>query len=51
MDGCWAEEIRDQCIAAGVPFFFKQGNGPRPGMNAELDGRYWREYPQDAARA
>ena len=31
MDPDWARKIRDQCIAAGVPFFFKQWgeHGPR----------------------
>jgi len=30
MDPRWVREIRDQCLAAGVPFFFKQwGGGPR----------------------
>ena len=29
MDLDWAHNIRDQCKAASVPFFFKQGNGLR----------------------
>ena len=29
MDLDWARSIRDQCKAASVPFFFKQGNGLR----------------------
>jgi protein gp37 len=41
----WARSIRDQCQAAGVPFFYKQGNGPRPGQDTLLDGREWREFP------
>jgi len=42
----WVREIRDQCIEAGVPFFFKQWGGitPKAGGN-ELDGRTWFEYP------
>ncbi len=43
----WATEIRDQCVAAGVPFFFKQWGGLRPKQGGrELDGREWSEYPQ-----
>jgi protein gp37 len=41
----WARAIRDQCKAAGVPFFYKQGNHLRPGMDRELDGRLWEEFP------
>lgn len=42
----WIREIRDQCVEAGVPFFFKQWGGitPKAGGN-ELDGRTWFEYP------
>ncbi len=41
----WARSLRDQCQAAGVPYFYKQGSGPLPGKNRELDGRRWEEYP------
>jgi len=43
----WVREIRDQCAAAGVPFFFKQwGGAPRNTSGGELlDGREWREFP------
>ena len=42
----WVRNIRDQCVAAGVPFFFKQWGGPRPKAGgALLDGREWREVP------
>lgn len=42
----WLREIRDQCLAQRVPFFFKQWGGrtPKAGGNA-LDGRQWLEYP------
>lgn len=37
----WARSVRDQCQAAGVPFFFKvDSNG-----NRELDGKMWEEVP------
>ena len=42
----WAREVRDQCVAAGVPFFFKQWGGFRPKQGGrELDGREWNEFP------
>lgn len=42
----WVTEIRDQCIDAGVSFFFKQWGGVRKYQTGrELDGRYWNEYP------
>ena len=44
-DKDWARSIRDQCQAAGVPFFLKQGGAFRPGQDRELDGRTWEEFP------
>lgn len=42
----WVREVRDQCIEADVPFFFKQWGGIRPKSGGnELDGRTWFEYP------
>jgi protein gp37 len=44
----WARSLRDQCTAAGVPFFLKQWGGRTPKANGrELDGRTWDEYPED----
>lgn len=45
MDMDWARAIRDQCIRAGVPFFFKQTSGPRPSMNPMLDGVMYHGFP------
>ncbi len=43
----WAREIRDQCLAAGVPFFFKQWGGRTPKSRGRiLDGRTWDEMPR-----
>lgn len=43
----WALDIRDQCNAAGVAFFFKQWGGRTPKANGrELDGRTWDEMPE-----
>lgn len=42
----WAQEIRDQCVAAGVPFFFKQWGGRTPKSGGRvLDGRTWDDMP------
>ena len=49
MDLDWVRSLRDQCLVAGVPFFYKQGVGPRPGMNRLLDGRTWDEMPAGIA--
>jgi protein gp37 len=43
----WVREIRDQCQAQKVAFFFKQWGGIRPKSGGrELDGREWSEFPQ-----
>ena len=42
----WVREIRDQCVASGVPFFFKQWGGTRKSIDGrELDGRTWDQMP------
>lgn len=41
-----ARSLRDQALAAGVAFFFKQHGGRTPKANGrELDGRTWDEFP------
>lgn len=46
MDPFWATQIRDQCLAARVPFFFKQFGGVRPKAGGRLlDGVEWSEMP------
>lgn len=43
----WVRSIRDQCIAARVPFFFKQWGGVRKkAAGRTLDGRTWDEMPR-----
>jgi protein gp37 len=43
----WVRSIRDQCVAAGVRFFFKQWGGVRKKLaGRELDGRVWDEMPE-----
>jgi protein gp37 len=42
----WVTEIRDQCIAERVSFFFKQWGGiNRKKAGRELEGRTWNETP------
>ncbi len=52
----WATSVRDQCLAAGVPFFFKQWGayderGIRKGKAASgrsLEGQTWDQMPEHA---
>lgn len=37
-DDDWARSLRDQCAAAGVPFYFKQRSGMHPEPEPELAG-------------
>ncbi len=50
MDAEWVREIRDQCLDARVPFFFKQWGGRHPKSGGrELDGRQWSEWPSKSS--
>lgn len=50
MDISWGREVRDQCTAAGVSFFFKQWGGRTPKHGGrELDGRTWDDLPNRRA--
>lgn len=43
----WVRDVRDQCVEANVPFFFKQWGGVRKKRyGRELDGRTWDEFPR-----
>jgi len=49
VDPGWVTGLRDQCLKAGVPFFFKQWGGvqkKKTGRN--LEGRTWDEMPSNA---
>jgi hypothetical protein len=47
----WVREIRDACLAEGVPFFFKQWGGTRKSRTGRtLDGRTWGEMPRPVLR-
>lgn len=49
MDPAWAREIRDHCLAANVPFFFKQWGGVNKKRSGRLlDGKTWDQMPQKA---
>lgn len=50
IDPDWVREIRDQCLDAGVPFFFKQWGGKTPKAGGRLlDGDEWNQMPGLAA--
>jgi len=43
----WALDIRDQCIEAGVAFFFKQWGGRSPKAAGRLlEGKEWSQFPK-----
>lgn len=49
MDGEWVRDIREQCVSACVPFFFKQWGGRnKKKAGRVLDGRFWNEMPEMA---
>ena len=44
----WVTDIRDQCVEAHVPFFFKQWGGVNKKKNGrELEGRLWSQMPDN----
>ena len=46
----WVLEIRDQCLKAGVPFFFKQWGGTNKKKSGRLlENRTWDEMPRAVA--
>ena len=45
MDLDWARDLRDQCAEFGIPFWFKQQSGLRPGHEPHLDGVEYHELP------
>jgi protein gp37 len=45
----WARDIRDRCVRAAVPFFFKQWGGVQKSRaGRKLDGRTWDDMPVHA---
>ncbi len=50
MEAPWVVSIRDQCLSAGVPFFFKQWGGLQKGRyGRSLEGHTYDEYPAFAS--
>ena len=46
MQHSWIADVRDQCLEARLPFFFKQWGGiNKRKAGRELDGRTWDEMP------
>jgi protein gp37 len=46
VDPTWVRALRDECVQAEVPFFFKQWGGRTPKAGGrELDGRTWDQMP------
>ncbi len=46
LDPAWALDIRDQCLRARVPFFFKQWGGVNKKRAGRLlEGRLWNDLP------
>jgi protein gp37 len=46
MNSAWVTEIRDQCLDANVPFFFKQWGGVNKSRTGrELEGKTWDGMP------
>jgi len=54
----WARGVRDQCVSAKTPFFFKQWGAhdesgvrrPKKHTGRTLEGRTWDELPRVARR-
>ena len=47
IDPAWVKDIRNQCVNAGVAFFFKQWGGvQKKKTGRELEGRTWDEMPE-----
>jgi protein gp37 len=52
MEAEWVRGVRDKCIEAHVPFFFKQWSGRIPKkLGRMLDGRAWDEFPLSEPKA
>jgi protein gp37 len=48
----WVRQIRDRCVARGVPFFFKQWGGVnKKSAGRTLDGRTWDGLPERPAHS
>lgn len=51
MNASWVRNLRNLCIAANIPFFFKQWGGTRKKVTGRvLDGLTWDQMPGDNER-
>lgn len=51
MQPAWVRQIRDRCVAQGVPFFFKQWGGVnKKQFGRLLDGRTWDQMPRSTEK-
>lgn len=51
MEEVWVTDIRDQCVDADVPFFFKQWGGVFKSRNGRtLEGKTWDQMPMPEAQ-
>jgi len=51
MDISWVRDIRDQCLAERVPFFFKQWGGRNSKAGGRIvDGKVWSKMPPTKAK-
>jgi protein gp37 len=49
IDPSWVTDLRDQCVRADVPFFFKQWGGVQKSKTGRtLEGRTWDQMPSTA---
>ncbi len=47
IDPEWVIDVRNQCVAAGVAFFFKQWGGRSPKTGGRLlEGQLWSQFPK-----
>lgn len=47
LDPSWIRHLRDECLRADIPFFFKQWGGRTPKAGGRiLDGRTWDDLPR-----
>ena len=51
MKKIWAQELREKCEAANIPFFFKQGSAFQPGRHEDLLGQVYKSWPIQIAPA
>lgn len=52
LDPEWARSLRDQCLDAGVAFWWKQNGGFTPKSGGDLlDDRRWKQFPPPVAGA